>query len=81
MSESTSLIKGPWVLLIFDETSDSELNFENEMSLGLLKHFLNFTQIGCMKREHLRTEIYQEEMLFWTKFALKEKTGKISDFA
>lgn len=45
MSESTSLIKEPWVLLIFHETSDSELTFENEMSLGSLKHFLNFIKI------------------------------------
>lgn len=81
MSESTSLIKEPWLFLIFHETSDSELTFENEMSLGSLKHFLNFIKIGCLKREHLRTEIYQDETLFWAKFPLEEKTEKISDFA
>lgn len=68
-------------MLIFHETSDSELTFENEMCLGSLQHFLNFIQIGCVKREHLRTEIYQEETLFWTKFPLKEKTEKMSDSA
>jgi len=48
----------------FHKTSDSELTFENEMSLGSLKHFFNFIKIGWLKRQHLRTEIYQEETLF-----------------
>lgn len=68
-------------MIIFHETSDSELTFENEISLGSLKHFFSFIQIGWVKKEHLRTEIYEEEILFWTKFPLKEKTEKISDFA
>lgn len=76
MSESTSLIKEPWVLMIFHETSDSKLTFENEMSLGSLKHFFNFIQIGWVKKEHLRTEIYEEEILLWNKFPLKRKLRK-----
>lgn len=63
-------------MLIFHETSDFELAFENEMNLGSLKYFHNFIRIGCLKKEHLRTEIYQEETLFCIKFPLKEKTEK-----
>lgn len=32
--------------MIFQETSDSELTFENEMSLGSLKHLFIFIRIG-----------------------------------
>lgn len=51
-------------MLNFHEALDSELTVENEISLGSLKLFLNFIQIGCLKRDHLRTEMYQEEALF-----------------
>lgn len=59
--------------MIFHETSDSELTFENKMSLGSLKHFFNFIQIDWVKKEHLRTAIYEEEILFWNKIPLKRK--------
>lgn len=44
-------------LMIFHETSDSELTLENEMSLGSLKHFFNLIQMCWVKKQHFRTEI------------------------
>lgn len=57
------------------------MTFENKMSLGSLKHFFNFIQIGWVKKEHLRTAIYEEEIIVLKQKSTKKKTENISDFA